>query len=160
MTFSVSAYRNELSPSDSLAIDFLKEDNLLNGAHGKIHCGNLLDYEYDALQEAGFHLASNDVTTFPYYTADDKTSLKYSSVCEFLYGSDLLLGSIRCFCITLEGPVAIIDTFERMTESILSDITFSKPIYIQKMLCNSVTILLKLRNCQFQTLFWQCQLIV
>ena len=136
MTFSVSAYRNELSPSDSLAIDFLKEDNILNGAHGKIHCGNLLDYEYDALQEAGFHLASNDVTTFPYYTADDKTSyhirkntLRDSSVCEFLYGSDLLLGSIRCFCITMEGPVAIIGTFERMTESILSDITFSKPIY-------------------------------
>ena len=73
---------------------------------------------------------------FPYYTADDKTSyhirkntLRDSSVCEFLYGSDLLLGSIRCFCITMEGPVAIIDTFERMTESILSDITFSKPIY-------------------------------
>ena len=74
MTFSVSAYRNELSPSDSQAIDFLKEDNILKGAHGKFHCCNLLDYEYDALQEAGFHLANNDVTTFPYYTADDKAS--------------------------------------------------------------------------------------
>ena len=29
----------------------------------------------------------------------------------------------------MEGPVAIIDTFERITESILSDVTFSKPIY-------------------------------
>ena len=66
MTFSVSAYRNELSPSDSRAIDFLKEDNILKGARGKFHCCNLLDYEYDALQEAGFNLANNDVTTFSY----------------------------------------------------------------------------------------------
>ena len=136
MTFSVSAYRNELSPSDSQAIDFLKEDNILKGAHGKFHCCNLLDYEYDALQEAGFHLANNDVTTFPCYTADDKASyhirkktLRDSSVCKFLHESDLLLGFIRCFCITMEGPVAIIDTFKRITESILSDVTFSKPIY-------------------------------
>ena len=58
-----------------------------------------------------------------------KKTLRDSSVCEFLHGSDLLLGSIRRFCITVEGPVAIIDTFENMTESILSDVTFSKPIY-------------------------------
>ena len=32
MTFSVSAYRNELSPSDSQAIE---EDIILKGAHGK-----------------------------------------------------------------------------------------------------------------------------
>ena len=53
--------------------------------------------EHDALQEAGFHLANNDVTTFPYYTADDKTSyhirkktLRDTSVCEFLHETDLL----------------------------------------------------------------------
>ena len=49
MTFSVSAYRNELSPSDSRAIDFLKEDNILKGAHGKFHFCNLRLMHYKKL---------------------------------------------------------------------------------------------------------------
>ena len=136
-TYSVSTYRNELS-LDTEAIHFVseKQSNRVNGAHGKIHCCNLLDYEYDALQVAGFHLVNNDVSTFPCYTALDNTSyhvrkktLRDSSICEFLHGSVLLLGSIRRFCITVEGPVAIIDTFENMIEGILSGAPFSKPIH-------------------------------
>ena len=137
-TFSVSTYRNELSPLDTEAIHFVseKQSNRVNGAHGKNHCCNLLDYEYDALQVAGFHLVNNDVSTFPCYTALDNTSyhvrkktFRDSSICEFFHGSHLLLGSIRRFCITVEGPVAIIDTFENMTEGFLSGALFSKLIY-------------------------------
>ena len=121
----------------------------------------LLDYEYHALQVAGFN---NDITTFSYNTAVERTSyhirkktFRGSSFCEFLHGSELLLGSIRRFCITVEGPVAIVDTFKRMTKSILRIyLTFSK----SEMLSNSATIWLKLISCLFQTQFWQCQLIV
>ena len=53
-TISVSTYRNELSPLDTEAIHFVseKQSNRVNVAHGNIHCCNLLDYEYDALQVA------------------------------------------------------------------------------------------------------------
>ena len=51
-----------------------KCNKIFNGIHGKIHCCNLLDYEYHTLKIAGFHLVNNDVTTFPYFTAVDKTS--------------------------------------------------------------------------------------
>ena len=37
------------------------------------------------------------------------------------------LGSIRKFCVLIEGPVAIIDVSERLQRSILNDIPFSKP---------------------------------
>ena len=43
-TFSVYACRNELSPFDTEAVHFMseKQDVIVNGVHGKIHCCHLL----------------------------------------------------------------------------------------------------------------------
>ena len=137
--FSLRSYVNELASSEhERTLQFLKKEilNTQEGIRGKIFNTVLLNEELDAIHNAGFHTTGTDnvVTTFKsYYLRNtsyrikDKKTLRDSSVCEFQDRGMRRIGSIRKFCMLKEGPVAIIDIFEKLSDGILKDIQASKP---------------------------------
>ena len=139
MKFSVNSYVNELSSSEQdKTLQFLSKEisNTEEGIRGKILNTVLLNEELDAIHNAGFHVTGTDnvVATFKSYylkntsyRSKDKKTLRDSSVCEFEDRGMRRIGSIRKFCMLKEGPVAIIDIFERLPDGILKDIQASKP---------------------------------
>ena len=110
--------------------------NTEDGIRGKILNTVLLNEELDAIHNAGFHITGTDnvVAIFKSYYlkntsyhAKDKKTLQDSSICEFEDRGMRRIGSIRKFCMLQEGPVAIVDIFERLPDGILKDIQASKP---------------------------------
>ena len=132
----ISSYANELASSENeRTLQFLSKEitNTEEGSRGKLLNTVLLNEELDAIHNSGFHITGTDdvVPTFKsyylkntIYHAKDKKTLRDSSVCEFEDRGMRRIGSIRKFCMLMEGPVAIIDIFE---SGILKDIQASKP---------------------------------
>lgn len=83
----------------------------------------LIEDEIQAVQKAGFE-TPDIVANYSSYCINKTTyqkvkSLRDSSVCEFIQGPNLCLGSIRKFCVLKEGHIAIIDVYERVPEGLL-----------------------------------------
>ena len=164
MKFSVCSYANELASSENeRTLQFLSKEitNTEEGIRRKLLNTVLLNKELDAIHSSGFHITGTDnvVPTFKsyylkntIYHAKDKKTLRDSSVCEFEDRGMRRIGSIRKFCMLMEGPVAIIDIFERLPDGILKDIQASKPDLVN---ASVDRFFVKVKKDQLQTSFWQ-----
>ena len=132
----VNAYVKHLSTEDQETLNFLCANisSVEDGIRGRIVKYLLSKDELDAIEVAGLHVPDDGTMTFQSYRWKKtlyhaKTSTLWdSSVCEFEQQGIKTLGSIRRFCILQQGPVAIIDVFERLHEGILHGIAASRPL--------------------------------